>query len=195
MIPEAFTEIGWRLGFFVPLIVIGSLLIIAALVWLIPLGLEKRDKARWEKRKEERETEQEREIEAANYDFFQYLPFQGRYWRSWDRTPSVFISSLAFIAALLISAVQAFAMIPYDSDYWKLYRVSGEVTNVSNVFADASGELSDKPVIQLDTVDRPISVDDPRAIYWEGENLTLTCTINWRYQAADRYSCELYEMN
>lgn len=93
-------------------------------------------------------------------------------------------------AALVI--IWAICLVPFDARYHHLYEVKGNVTSVSNVLSEASGDLTRTPVIELDTVDRPIAMSDPRAVSLEGKDVVLTCEIGWNYRAADTYSCRIH---
>lgn len=105
----------------------------------------------------------------------------------------LFVGGTFVAIGLFVAGAWAVLMWPYSGEYHHVYRVEGEVVSVSNVLTEASGDLTRTPVIELDTVDRSITIDDPRAVNLEGERVSLTCRINWRYQAADRYDCDIYE--
>lgn len=90
----------------------------------------------------------------------------------------------------MLIPVLAFA-IPFNPVYWDDYRVEGRVTSVSNTWTEDGGDLARTPVVTLDTVDRPLVIDDPRAITLDGYDVTLTCTIDWHYRAADAYTCRI----
>lgn len=98
------------------------------------------------------------------------------------------------VSAAIVTVVAAISGIPYDFKYAQIYRVSGEVLSVSNVFEDASGAITGEPVIQLDSLPVAVTSDNVRLVNLIGEQVTLTCTVNWRYAAADRLSCDLFEV-
>lgn len=100
---------------------------------------------------------------------------------------AVMLGVCAFIA-LLGTAIIAF---PYQSQYHKVYSLDTEIVSVSNVFTEASGDLTRTPVAQLAGVDRPVVIADPRVVDLVGEDVTLLCTVTWNYQAADTYSCTI----
>ncbi|OIH81928.1 hypothetical protein BLJ79_21445 [Arthrobacter sp. UCD-GKA] len=112
--------------------------------------------------------------------------FEGDGWRmaGWFIT-----GSAACVAIVLI-----LMCIPFQSKYYQLYRVSGEVTKVSNVLVDASGSLTGSPIVELDTLPVSVALDNERAVNLEGKAVTLTCTVSWRYASADRVVCDLYEV-
>lgn len=85
-------------------------------------------------------------------------------------------------------------LVPFDTKYHQVYRVSGEVTSVSNVISDSGGELTRTPVITVEGVDRDITMNDPRAVNLQGKTVEFTCTVGWNYQAADSYSCKIYQV-
>lgn len=92
---------------------------------------------------------------------------------------------------LLILAIVA---IPFDGKYHQIYRVSGEVTSVSNVISDSGGDLTRIPVLTVEGIDRDITMSDPRAVNLQGKTVDFTCTVDWSYQAADRYICKIYQV-
>lgn len=147
---ENFTELGLKLGFIVPLVFIGVLVLLALLSW----ALHRKD------------------------------PYG-----DWDM--SVMICALL---AGLVGVILACTSIPFDSKYLHLYRVSGEVTSVSNVLSESGGDLTRTPVLSVEGINRDITVDDPRAVNLEGKTVDFTCYVNWNYQAADSYDCKIYEI-
>lgn len=158
-------SIGLRPAFFVPLIV---LFVFAA--WGTPMLMHGKRLQR-----------------QAIHDKKGYFP-------EWEgegyRTLGYVALSLAGVVALVASLM----FIPYEWKYAQMYRVSGEVTRVSNVFQDASGQVTGTPVVELDSLDVPVEVENQRAVGLEGKDVTLTCTLNWRYAAADRLVCDLFEV-
>ena len=111
--------------------------------------------------------------------------------RSWDGAGQVF-ALVPGICAVIFVFVFLFALFPFRSEYLHIYRAAGTVVSVTNTMDGGSGELTSTPVLELDTVDRPITMSDPRALTLAGKDVTLTCTIGWHYQAADTYDCEIY---
>jgi len=84
-------------------------------------------------------------------------------------------------------------LIPFDGRYHHVYAVEGTVVSVSNVLDTASGDLTRTPVVELDSVDVPLVVDDPRAVELVGRDVTLLCRIGWNHLAADTYTCSIRE--
>ena len=113
--------------------------------------------------------------------------FEGDGWRmaGW------FVTSCAACVAIIAVII----CIPFQPQYLQVYRVSGEVTKVSNVLTEASGSLTSTPIIELDTLPISVALDNERAVNLEGKQVTLTCTLNWRYASADRVECDLYEVS
>ena len=107
-----------------------------------------------------------------------------------------------FVAVLLVGGIAAlmggiflFAiLVPFNPTYWDDYRVEGHVTSVSNTWTEDGGDLARTPVVTLDTVDRPLVIDDPRAVTLDGHDVTLTCTIDWHYRRADAYTCRIADI-
>lgn len=103
---------------------------------------------------------------------------------------ALLVGALAAVAAIIWVVVA----IPFNPAYWQDYRVEGEVLTVSNTWADDGGDMARVPVVTLDTVDRPLVIDDPRAVTLQGEQVTLTCSIGWHFRAADTYSCRIAQI-
>lgn len=93
----------------------------------------------------------------------------------------------------LVAILLVIFLVPFDSKYWHYYKVEGTIENVSNVWDEGSGDITRVPIVTLDSVDRPLVVDDPRVVELEGSEVTLRCSIGWHYQAADTYDCILVE--
>lgn len=105
-----------------------------------------------------------------------------------------YVSGLIFVLGAAIAALLwVLMMIPFDGKYQHNYEVQGHVDEVSNVLSDADGELTRQPVVTLDTIGRPLVVDDPRAIGLQDRDVTLRCVVEWHYQAADSYSCKIVD--
>lgn len=88
----------------------------------------------------------------------------------------------------------AVALFPYQPKYWQMYEVDSTVESVTNTFLDSSGEVSSVPIVQLEGVDRPVEVNDPRILNLNGQGVVFTCTMGWHYQAADTYKCKIREI-
>lgn len=86
------------------------------------------------------------------------------------------------------------AAVPFTPRYWQDYRVTGTILSVSNTWTEDGGDMARTPVVTLDTVDRPLVIDDPRAITLEGQPVTLTCAIDWNFRAADTYVCRIAQI-
>lgn len=111
--------------------------------------------------------------------------------RDWEGT---FFTGGVFIACGACGAlVWAIMLMPYDGKFHHYYEVSGTVTDVSNVLSEANGDLTRQPVVTLDTVERPLVIDDPRAVSLLNRDVILRCSVEWNYQAADSYSCRIVD--
>lgn len=158
-------SIGLRPAFFIPLITIAVL----AVVGIFPLRAGKKI--------------QKRAIDANK-----------GYFPEWEGEGLRITGYISLVCAGLMLIIASLMFIPYQWKYAEMYRVSGEVTRVSNVLQDASGQLTSSPVVELDSLDVPVEVNNQRAVGLEGKDVTLTCTLNWRYAAADRLVCDLFEV-
>lgn len=110
----------------------------------------------------------------------------------WDDEPAIGIFPGGF--AVVSAVCWIILLFPFQGEYHHVYRVEGNVESVSNVLEGGTGELTQTPVIELSTIDRPITMNDPRALSLDGKDVTLTCAIGWNYQAADTYSCSIYSI-
>jgi len=99
----------------------------------------------------------------------------------------------AMFAGIMIIAM-VIALIPFDGKYHHIYRVSGTVESVSNVLSESGGDLTRKPVVKLNSASQPVVIEDPRAVELTGRDVDLTCTVEWVYQAMDRYNCSIYDV-
>ena len=113
-----------------------------------------------------------------------------------DFVPELFVAVfLVGGIAVLMGGIFLFGiLVPFNPNYWDDYRVEGRITSVSNTWTEDSGNMARTPVVTLDTVDRPLVIDDPRTVKLEGRDVTLTCTIDWHYRGADAYTCRLADI-
>lgn len=113
----------------------------------------------------------------------------------WNNMAWPLLTSVFGVLLVVILIGAAFTMFPYNTKYWKDYRVMGTVTQVSNVFENASGEVTGAYVVSLDSLDRPVTLSDPRAVRLLDKQVDLTCTISYEYRAQDRYLCRIANIN
>lgn len=158
-------SIGLRPAFFVPLIIIVALAIAGAPLLISGKRIQKKA-----------------------------IAAKKTYFPEWEGEGLRIFGYVLISCAAAVLAVALVAFIPYQWKYAQMYRVSGEVTRVSNVLQDASGQLTSVPVVELDSLPVPVEVENQRAVGLEGKDVTLTCTLNWRYAAADRLVCDLFEV-
>lgn len=115
---------------------------------------------------------------------------KGGYWHS-----SADVIGWFFSFGVVVMVVGfAVALFPYQPKYWQMYRVDTTVISVTNTFTGSSGELTSVPIVQLEGVDRPVEVKDPRILNLNGQDVSFTCTMHWHYQAADTYKCKIREI-
>lgn len=100
-------------------------------------------------------------------------------------------AGFAAVTLAVFSLGMALVFIPWNSSYWQLWQTKGTITSISNVVTEASGDLTRQPVVTLDTVDRPVIVDDPRIVDYKGQKVTLNCVKQWHFRAADTYTCKI----
>lgn len=97
------------------------------------------------------------------------------------------------IFGAILAVIWVLMLVPFDGKYQHYYRVEGHVTSVSNVLSDANGDLTRQPVLTIEGIERPLVVDDPRAIQLEDRDVVLRCTVGWHYNAADTYECAIVD--
>ena len=97
------------------------------------------------------------------------------------------VLSWVFGTLTLITAVALF--IPFDGRYHQFFHASGEVISVTNSFIESSGDLSSVPIVVVDGLSYPVSVDDQRILKMQGEVVDLTCAISWVPYGRDRINC------
>ena len=114
----------------------------------------------------------------------------------WNNMAWPALTGLFGVLLVVVLIGAAFVAFPYNTKYWKDYRVTGTVTQVSNVFENASGEsVLGMYVVSLDSLDRPVTLSDPRAVRLLDKEVDLTCSISYEYRAQDRYLCRIANIN
>ena len=83
------------------------------------------------------------------------------------------------------------ALAPFNPDVWTIKATEGTVTNVSNTFQEGSGDISVGYVVQLDTLEDTVVVEDPRILNENGNHVSLSCTTEWVPYAQDRLNCNI----
>lgn len=105
-------------------------------------------------------------------------------WGSWGFAGAI-VSGLG--AALLL--VTVVLMVPFKSAYHHWYGATGTVESVTNIFEGGSGEVSPGYVVELDSVDKPLLFNDPRILRAQGEEIDVTCSVEWVPAGVDRLNC------
>lgn len=102
----------------------------------------------------------------------------------------------AFAVALFIGVVTAIVgivwvcmFIPFKSVYHHWYGSTGTVDSVTNIFEGGSGEISPGYVVELDSVEEPLLFTDPRILRSQGEEVNVTCSVEWVPAGVDRLNC------
>lgn len=85
-------------------------------------------------------------------------------------------------------------LIPFQSKYHVLYTVDGTVESVTNAFTSGSGDITSRPVVRLNTLDRAVAVTDPRIMDLAGEQVTLLCSLEWVPYGMDRVNCSIADI-
>lgn len=103
--------------------------------------------------------------------------------------------AVSTMASIIVGVIFCVVLMPFDSSYWRNYEVTGHINDVTNVLTDGSGELTPSSVISLDGTDERFISDDVRLTTLDDTDVTLRCSKEWNYQAADRYTCKLISIN
>jgi hypothetical protein len=106
----------------------------------------------------------------------------------------LFAAAIAGLFGVGAVVVWLVLLVPYQAKYHFLYHVDGTVASVSNVLTEASGELTQQPIVTLDGIDASFAVNDSRAVTLTDRDVTLLCSIEFVYLGADRYNCVVAEV-
>lgn len=116
------------------------------------------------------------------------LATQGGFSSEDDSKIVLMFSIIAFVSALILLIA---ALWPFNAKYYQAYTITGEITSVSNVVTEASGDFSRTPVVEMEGFPLPLTVDDPRAVTLQDKTVTLRCGVDWNYQAEDTWRCTI----
>lgn len=106
-----------------------------------------------------------------------------------DDAHGVLVAACVFLA---LAGLLSTALIPYEAKYLQQFAVEGQVESVSNRLESGSGDVTQREyVVEVSTLDRPVTFDDPRILSYEGDTVTMTCQVKWVFRGADRYSCTI----
>lgn len=108
-----------------------------------------------------------------------------------------FASIFSGIFCLLIAGFYFGALLPpYDTDYYKAYRITGELTDIQSAFSGDEGTMSQTFVAEVDGVDHTIQSTDQRLRTFKvGDDVNLVCDLTFRYFQEPWYSCDLGSIN
>lgn len=101
------------------------------------------------------------------------------------------VSAIAVTGVLIMGIAWAIAPFPYNSKYWPLYEVSGTIESISNGVAEGDDLTYRVYVVELEGDPRPYLVDDARITALQGQDVSLKCQIEWVYEAADQWHCDI----
>jgi hypothetical protein len=99
-----------------------------------------------------------------------------------------------FVAAIgvVLGLVWAVLLIPYDSKYHVMYKLSGTVESVTNTLdGGGDGERSLTPIVKLSGYADPIEMDNSRIVTLKGREVELVCTLEWVNQGLDITHCNI----
>lgn len=106
----------------------------------------------------------------------------------WDTLGVTVVSGLLVVMLSIIYF--AVFLPPYDMDYYKTYRITGEVTNIESAFDGEDGTMSQVFVAEVKGVDHLIKSDDQRFRTLSiGDDVKLACTLQFRYFQDPWYEC------
>lgn len=101
------------------------------------------------------------------------------------------VSVFSGVVATILSGVYfAGVLVPYDTDFYKTYRVTGELTSLENAFSGDEGTMSQVFVAEVEGVDHLIKSEDQRFRTLEvGDDVNLVCSLEFRYFQEPWYDC------
>lgn len=108
-----------------------------------------------------------------------------------DHEYPLWVAVLAACGSLLAGIAWIIAPIPYNPTYWPLYEVSGTIESISNGVAEGDDLTYRVYVVEFEGDSRPYLVDDARITSLQGEQVALKCIVNWNYEAADQWTCDI----
>lgn len=79
---------------------------------------------------------------------------------------------------------------PYDADFYKTYRVTGELVTLESALSNGDGTVSQTFIAEVDGVDYFIESEDQRFRTLEvGDEVTLVCNLNFAYFVDPTLGC------
>jgi hypothetical protein len=124
------------------------------------------------------------------------LVFCGSRWgdRSYGMMSGFDFAGVIFgIFAGCVLLVTVISLIPFAPKYWVLTEHNGTIATLSNRFVDGTGDITNTTyTLTLDGENTPLVVNDSRVTGLKvGQNVSLTCSLEWVYGGADRANCYL----
>lgn len=114
---------------------------------------------------------------------------------NWEKEdlPSYWARGVGICLAVVIFAAFVVSLAPFQPRYWVLSEQSGVIASISNRFNDGSGDLSgDTYTVTLEGDSTPRVVTDSRILgLHSGDQVDMTCSLEWVYGGADRSNCYL----
>lgn len=101
----------------------------------------------------------------------------------------IFSGSLVGFFGGAVAVTWLVLLLPYSPEFWMLYRLSGEVQTVTRSFEEGTGELSNEPVVRIGGFSTPVVVADSRIYDYVGQDVDLTCSLEWVPYGQKRINC------
>ncbi len=115
----------------------------------------------------------------------------GIWYAATDHEYPAWIAAFASLVAFIVAICWIIAPIPYNPTYWPLYEVKGTISSISNGIAEGDDLTYRVYVVEFEGDPRPYLVDDARITSLQGQEVSLKCQINWVYEAADQWTCDI----
>lgn len=95
------------------------------------------------------------------------------------------------LVTLILSGAYFGAMLPpYDSSFYNVYKITGELTEVESAFSGDEGTMSQVFIAKVDGVDYYIKSDDQRFRTLDvGDEVSLVCDKKFQYFVQPWYDC------
>lgn len=113
--------------------------------------------------------------------------------KDWSHEGLAMAGTITGVIGGLVILSLLVAAIPYQPKYWVLTETQGELVSISNRFASGTGDVSGVTyTITLVGDPTPRVVTDSRILGLSvGDEVSLTCSLEWVYGGADKSNCFL----
>lgn len=102
------------------------------------------------------------------------------------------VKVFAAILTVIVLLITVLSFIPFNPAYWVMHNQSGEITSIEKRSVGNEGSISSEFALTLDGSSTVLTSDDVRILNYEkGDQIDLTCVLDWKMYAQDVYVCDL----